>query len=89
MRTVFKTKDEVLEFLRSKDYLQESTIFPGVFWEIGIYVPYHGGHSKPDYLPSKYKDGWGVRRKVYHYDGPLCGRVDFYEYEYGDEILAL
>ena len=76
----FETKAEALEFLRSKDTLDESQKKPGIFWSSGTYVLNHGEYDRPEYLPRRYKDGWGIHVKHFYYVGtfyaPEDGRLE-------------
>lgn len=37
----------------------------------GTYHLRHGEYAKPDYRPSRYRDGWGVAKVNYYYAGTL------------------
>jgi hypothetical protein len=76
---VFKSKKEATEFLNARDDIEISR--SGEFYfPSGIYYLAHGEYSKPDYVPRRYKDGWGIHRTVYFLPGtcyaPKDGRVD-------------
>ena len=81
----FATKAEVIEFLRSQDYLFEHS---NGFSPKGTYYLAHGEYSQPDFKPVRYKDGWGIKKIHYFYDGtfyaPKNGRCAIL-----DNILVL
>ena len=75
----FRTKEEVRDFLDNECGMNPHS---GGRWysRPGMYVLGHGEYDRPDYQPRKYKDGWGIHVRYYHYAGatnvPEDGRVD-------------
>ena len=79
-KLVFATKREAVEFLRSQKYLTETN--KGNFYPHGTYYLAHGEYSQPDFVATRYKDGWGIKKIHYFYatfhaprDG-RCGVLD-------------
>jgi len=60
-RLSFRTKQQVVEYLREKKGLSESEGRPGIFSPVGTYVTAHGEYARPEYKPVRYGDGWGVK----------------------------
>ena len=96
---VFTSKKETIDFLKSVNGLNsdhaEKSFFPA-----GIYYLSCGEYSKPDFIPRRYKDGWGIYVKFYYYSGTFntikSGRIDpetlwerFYseeDYDYDEDM---
>ena len=71
-KIVFATKKEVIEFMRTlSNYVESGS---GFFYSKGRYYLAHGEYDRPDYWPTRYKDGWGVREKTYFYPNTFYAR---------------
>ncbi len=74
----FNTKADVLDYL-ANDCGMDCTS-TGNYFDRGEYVLNHGEYSQPDYVPRRYKDGWGIHANYYYYQGtyhaPRDGRVN-------------
>ena len=64
-KLVFANKREAVEFLRSQKYLSEMD--NGAFYQHGTYYLAHGEYSQPDFVATRYKDGWGIKKIHYFY----------------------
>ena len=64
-KLVFATKRESVEFLRSQKYLTEMDNV--AFYPHGKYYLTHGEYSQPDFVATRYKDGWGIKKIHYFY----------------------
>ena len=64
-KLVFETKREAVEFLRGQKYLTE--MGNGAFYPHGTYYLAHGEYSQPDFVATRYKDGWGIKKIHYFY----------------------
>jgi hypothetical protein len=77
-RLSFKSKKSLVKYLI--DVGLEQSINEKYFFETGTYCLNHGEYDRPDYIPRRYKDGWGVHVQYYYYAGtiyqPLSGRID-------------
>lgn len=75
----FATKAELEKFLHDKTVLVKSK--SGKWYEPGNYYLAHGEYERPDYVPTRYKDGWSLKVVYYFYAGTLFapedGRVEF------------
>lgn len=75
----FKSKLEAISFLRNNNDLYEHS---NGFSPKGIYYLSHGEYSAPDFKVVKYKDGWGIKKIHYFYDGvfntPKDSRCELY-----------
>ena len=60
-RLSFRTKQQVVEYLRKRGGLSESNERPGIFSPAGTYVTASGEYARPEYKPVRYGDGWGVK----------------------------
>jgi hypothetical protein len=74
----FETKAEAVKFLNDHPKLNSNN--SGDSWfPHGTYHLAHGEYSQPDYVPRRYKDGWGIKKISYFYQGtfgaPVDGRV--------------
>lgn len=67
---VFKNKAEVKKFLLDNDFYEHS----GGFSPNDTYYLAYGEYSAPDYKPTKYEDGWGIRI-VRHYFPSIFGVI--------------
>lgn len=80
---VFGTKKDVIAYLKSIDYLQESND-GSYFFESGTYYTAHGEYSRPDYKPRRYNDGWSIHVTYYYYPGtfnaPRDGRISHQDF---------
>ena len=63
----FRTKRQVVEYLRGKKGLSESEERPGIFSPAGTYVMAHGEYARPEFKPVRYGDGWGVKGVLHFY----------------------
>ena len=68
------TKKDVIAALRKVRHLSESSK-GGKFFPVGIYVLAHGEYEAPDYVPCRYKDGWGIKEITYFYPGTFYARA--------------
>lgn len=68
------TKKDVVAALRQARHLSESSK-GGEFFPAGTYVLAHGEYSAPDYVPTRYKDGWGIKEITYFYPGTFHARA--------------
>lgn len=68
-KLVFKNKKEAIEFLKSLSYLAETK--NGNFFPRGTYYLSHGEYSQPEFKPTHYKDGWGIKKIHFFYSGTL------------------
>ena len=66
-RLSFRTKQQVVEYLRGKKDLSESEERPGIFSPAGTYVMADGEYARPEYKPVRYGDGWGVKGVLHFY----------------------
>ena len=80
-KLVFATKRAAVEFLRSQKYLTEME--NGNFYQHGTYYLAHGEYSQPDFVATRYKDGWGIKKIHYFYANTFyapkdgrCGVLD-------------
>ena len=64
-KLVFANKRAAVEFLRSLKYLTEQD--NGAFYPHGTYYLAHGEYSQPDFVATRYKDGWGIKKIHYFY----------------------
>ena len=64
-KLVFANKRAVVEYLRSQKYLSEMD--NGAFYPNGTYYLAHGEYSQPDFVATRYKDGWGIKKIHYFY----------------------
>ena len=64
-KLVFANKRLAVEYLRSQKYLTEME--NGNFYQHGTYYLAHGEYSQPEFRPTRYKDGWGVKKIHYFY----------------------
>ena len=64
-KLVFANKSEAVEFLRSQKYLTQ--LDNGNFYPHGTYYLAHGEYSQPDFVATRYKDGWGIKKIHYFY----------------------
>lgn len=73
--TVFDSKEEAIEFMKGiKNLSQHGS--KAVWSPKGTYHLKHGEYSQPDYMPAKYKDGWGIKKVHYFYPGTLRAPKD-------------
>lgn len=76
--TSFNTKREVIDYLVS-DCEMIAHSEGRWFCQEGRYELRHGEYDRPDFQPRRYRDGWGVHRELYYFDGtfnaPCSGRV--------------
>ena len=63
-KLVFETKSEAVEFLRSLNLTEMDN---GAFYPQGTYYLAHGEYSQPDFVATRYKDGWGIKKIHYFY----------------------
>ena len=63
-KLVFETKSEAVEFLRSLNLTEMDN---GAFYPRGTYYLAHGEYSQPDFVATRYKDGWGIKKIHYFY----------------------
>lgn len=60
--------------------LNRVMVYRGGYWSHGgNYLLEHGEYSRPEYKPVRYKDGWGIYRKIYgtgSNPGRVSGRLD-------------
>lgn len=70
----WKTKQEVIDALRKVRRLFESEK-GGKFYINGRYYLSHGEYEAPDYIPCRYKDGWGIKEITYFYPGTFHARA--------------
>ena len=70
----WKTKQEVIDALRKVSKLFESEK-GGKFYVNGRYYLAHGEYEAPDYIPCRYKDGWGIKEITYFYPGTFYARI--------------
>ena len=68
------TKKDVIAALRQARQLSESSK-GGKFFPAGIYVLAHGEYESPDYIPCRYKDGWGIKEITYFFPGTFYARA--------------
>ena len=71
---VWETKKAVIDALRQARHLSESSK-GGKFFPAGRYYLAHGEYEAPDYVPCRYKDGWGIKEITYFYPGTFHARV--------------
>ena len=64
-KLVFANKRAAVEFLRSQKYLTQME--NGNFYPHGTYYLAHGEYSQPDFVATRYKDGWGIKKIHYFY----------------------
>ena len=68
------TKKDVIAALRQVRHLSESSK-GGKFFPVVIYVLAHGECEAPDYVPCRYKDGWGIKEVTHFYPGTFHARA--------------
>lgn len=68
------TKKDVIAALRQVRHLSESSK-GGKFFPVVIYVLAHGECEAPDYVPCRYKDGWGIKEIPHFYPGTFHARA--------------
>ena len=69
----FDTKSVANDFLEKQKNLYNHN---NGYSQKGIYYLSHGEYSKPDFKPVHYKDGWGIKKIHYFYDGTLNAPQD-------------
>lgn len=74
----FKTKAEAVNFLNEHPSLSSNRAGDSWF-PSGTYYLAYGEYSQPDYVPRRYKDGWGIKKISYFHRGtfgaPKDGRI--------------
>ena len=77
----FRTKRQVVEYLRGKKGLSESEERPGIFSPAGTYVMANGEYARPEFKPVRYGDGWGVKGVHFYlphtYGAPEDKRIEW------------
>ena len=75
----YKTKKELIEAVEAAGFEKMSD---GNYYVSGEYVLSHGEYERPEYRPTRYKDGWSLKALYFYYQGtfyaPEDGRVDFW-----------
>lgn len=69
----FETKKQLIEWLENNNYSQTSS---GNFYAAGTYYLSHGEYEKPEFKPTRYKDGWSVKGIYFYYNGTLNAPQD-------------
>ena len=74
--TTFATKAAASKFLARNGFAQDSE---GAYYPTGTYYLAHGEYSTPEFIPRRYKDGWGIHGVYFYHSGtfntPQDGRV--------------
>ncbi|MBS6026370.1 MAG: hypothetical protein KH899_02020 [Haemophilus pittmaniae] len=83
-KLTFKSKTEAINFLSSRDDLYEHS---NGFSPKGTYYLSHGEYSSPDFKVVRYKDGWGIKKIHYFYDGTFYAPKDGRCALYGDDLV--
>lgn len=83
----FKTKKAALEYLSTIESLTPPISGAAYYYRKGVYMLRHGEYDRPDYMPRRYKDGWGIHCEQYYYRGTFNARKSCRVNEY--EILTL
>lgn len=63
----FATKKDVIKHLEV--FVDAGLLYKhsGGYSETGTYILSHNEYSSPDYVPTRYKDGWGIGMQSYYY----------------------
>lgn len=74
-----ESRKDIEATVNSKEYLEWSDDRK-YFYERGTYYLSHGEYARPIYKLRKYKDGWGVHKETYYYQGTVravqSGRIN-------------
>jgi len=71
----FKTKQETVGYLNAQAHLDSNN--SGTSWfPRGAYYLSHGEYSQPDFVPRRYKNGWGIHKVNHYYAGTLYAPID-------------
>jgi hypothetical protein len=62
----YKTRKELVEAARKIGFLGEES---SLHRPCHIYVLSHGEYSQPEYVPTRYKDGWDLKMVTHYYEG--------------------